>query len=163
MTLCLQDIDHDFLTALKTAMAVMQRRRQPTCWGYLGAREYFNGKGLSLPRAIPQDKELRALHVLAEMGDQVHLSRPANSLPAFKGGMDAVIGYASKYLSRAFGASLREGPSVISPPVVKSQIRSLPGNKTLGNPTTRELMVEIQRLRQEMKSVIDRKSGRFFA
>lgn len=148
-------------------MAVAQGRRQPTCWGYLGAREYFLAKGLCLPRVAPQDKELRALNILSEMhGGELYL-RAANQLPAFKGGMDTVIGYASEYLSRAFGAKLQESHNTpaegSSKRLSSSPIRKLHDHEPATHPSNQEVLLEIQRLRQEIHSMLQRNLARLSA
>lgn len=167
MKLSLQDITPDFMDALKAVMAVAQGRRQPTCWGYLGAGDFFQTKGLCLPRVAPRDKELSALNLLSEMHDQELYQRPMHQLPAFKGGMDTVIGYAGKYLLRAFGATLRERYTTLTDGSSKglafSPIRNLHDHESGNHPTNREVLMEIQRLRQEVHALLQPNAPRLSA
>jgi len=163
MKLSLHDITPDFMDALKTVMAVAQGRRPSTCWGYLGANAYFEAKGLSLPCLAPTDKELSALNLLSEMHEEGLYLRPANQLPAFKGGMDTVIGYAGKYMLRAFGVAFQERPIVPVKGNERSSIRQLHDHESPVPPTMQEVMLEIQRLRQEVLALLQPNATRLTA
>ncbi|MFK8161431.1 MAG: hypothetical protein AB8H12_03125 [Lewinella sp.] len=163
MNLSLQDINPDFMNSLRAVMAVAQGRRQPSCWGYLGATAYFDAKGLRLPSIVPKDKELRALNLLSEMHKTGLYLRPANQLPAFKGGMDTVIGYAGSYLFRAFGVQLQERPSAPIKEKERSSIRHLQDQDFLSPPTIQEVLLEIQRLRQEVHTLLQPNAARLSA
>lgn len=167
MKFSVQDITPDFMEALKAVMAVAQRRRKPTCWAYLAAKEYFEVKGLYLPRVAPEDKELRALNILSEMHEEELYLRAASQLPAFKGGMETVIGYAGKYMLRAFGVTLREKHTTLADSSSKGQafspIRNLHSHESTNHPSNREVLLEIQRLRQEIHSALQPNATRLSA
>lgn len=163
MNLTLQDINPDFMDSLRAVIAVAQRRRTPTCWRYLGASAYFEAKGLSLPCVVPKDKELLALNLLSEIHAEGLYLRPASRLPAFKGGMDTVIGYAGKYMLRAFGVALQKHPIVPVKGNERSSVRQLHDHEPPAQPTMQEVLLEIQRLRQEMHTLLQPNATRLTA